>query len=169
MLVHPALRRWLIGCSAHKARRHFPTAFTTIEVMVVTAILGVLLAVAVPTYQEYIDQTANVETIVELTSIALQIEDYFIENGRLPDTLEQIGLGTSRDSWGNLYQYLNISTVNGNGKLRKDKNLVPINTDFDLYSMGPDGSSVSPLTAKASRDDIIRANDGGYYGVAEDY
>jgi len=46
---------------------------------------------------------------------------------------------------------------------------VPINSDFDLWSMGPDGKSVPPLTAKASRDDIVRANDGTFYGWASDY
>ena len=44
--------------------------------------------------------------------------------------------------------------------------MVPINTYFDLYSMGPDGQSVSPLTAKVSRDDIIYAHDGEYIGPA---
>ena len=53
--------------------------------------------------------------------------------------------------------------------VRKDHNLVPLNTDFDLYSMGPDGESASPLTAKASRDDIIRANNGSYIGTATNY
>jgi len=53
--------------------------------------------------------------------------------------------------------------------VRKDHNLVPLNTDYDLYSMGPDGNSVGPLTAKASRDDIIRANNGSYIGPAANY
>jgi general secretion pathway protein G len=35
--------------------------------------------------------------------------------------------------------------------------------------MGKDGKSQSPLTAKASRDDIIRANNGQYVGLAADY
>ncbi len=35
--------------------------------------------------------------------------------------------------------------------------------------MGPDGKSVAPLTAKASRDDIVRANDGKFIGEASDY
>lgn len=52
---------------------------------------------------------------------------------------------------------------------RKDHNLVPINTDYDLYSMGPDGQSVAPLTAKASRDDIIRGADGAFIGRASDF
>lgn len=37
------------------------------------------------------------------------------------------------------------------------------------YSMGPDGRSVAPLTAKASRDDIVRANTGRCIGLAADY
>jgi general secretion pathway protein G len=52
---------------------------------------------------------------------------------------------------------------------RKDRFLVPINSDYDLYSMGPDGASAPPLTAKASHDDIIRASDGAYVGVAENF
>ena len=35
--------------------------------------------------------------------------------------------------------------------------------------MGKDGDSKAPLTAQASRDDIIRANDGGYIGLASGY
>ena len=57
----------------------------------------------------------------------------------------------------------------GGGKARKDHFLHPINTDFDLYSMGPDGKSTAPLTAKISQDDIIRANDGGFVGLAAHY
>ena len=52
---------------------------------------------------------------------------------------------------------------------RKDKNLHPLNTDYDLYSKGPDGKSASALTAKISRDDIIRANDGAYVGLASEF
>ena len=55
------------------------------------------------------------------------------------------------------------------GQWRKDKNIVPINTDFDLYSIGKDGNSVAPLTAKPSRDDIIRANDGAFVGLVSVY
>jgi general secretion pathway protein G len=35
--------------------------------------------------------------------------------------------------------------------------------------MGKDGQSSSPLTAKPSRDDIVRANDGRFVGLASDY
>lgn len=54
----------------------------------------------------------------------------------------------------------------GVGGARKDRFLVPINSDFDIYSMGRDGQTIAPLTAKKSHDDIIRASDGGFYGLA---
>ncbi len=52
---------------------------------------------------------------------------------------------------------------------RKDRFLVPINSDYDLYSMGPDGQTSEPLTVPLSRDDIVRASDGAYVGVAENF
>jgi general secretion pathway protein G len=52
---------------------------------------------------------------------------------------------------------------------RKDRFQVPINSDFDLYSMGPDGQSMPTLNAPVSRDDILRANDGAFYGIAEEF
>ncbi len=55
------------------------------------------------------------------------------------------------------------------GQVRKDRFLVPINSDYDLYSRGKDGRSVPPLTAQQSRDDIIRANDGGFIGLASEF
>ena len=68
-------------------------------------------------------------------------------------------------------QYLNMHSGDPDiaGKRRKDKNLVPINSDYDLYSKGPDGASVPALTAAKSRDDIVRANDGAYVGIASGY
>ena len=61
-------------------------------------------------------------------------------------------------------------TGNGSaGKPRKDRFLHPINSDYDLYSMGKDGESVEPLTAKKSHDDVIRANDGSFVGLAVEF
>jgi general secretion pathway protein G len=44
-----------------------------------------------------------------------------------------------------------------------------LNDDYDLYSMGQDGVSVSPITAKPSQDDILRASDGSYLGLASQF
>ncbi len=55
------------------------------------------------------------------------------------------------------------------GRARKDHNLVPINGDYDLYSVGADGKSAPALTAEVSQDDLVRANNGAFVGFARDY
>jgi len=141
--------------------------FTLVELLSVVAIIGILASLGQVAYYSYVEKTNNVLTQTEMQGIQDKIEVYVIVHGSLP--LDLTFLGNPLDQWGNPYQYLNFATVNGNGQKRKDRNLVPINTDYDLFSMGPDGVSVSPLTAPQSHDDIIRANDGGYLGLASKY
>lgn len=75
------------------------------------------------------------------------------------------------DPWDNPYQFLNFDSLKGNGKggMRKDKNMVPVNTDYDLYSNGEDGRTNQTFTSQHGRDDIVRANNGGYVGLASEY
>ncbi len=143
--------------------------FTLIEVMMVVAILGTLAAIAIPNFISYRERARYVDTIQTMRIMERELTIFNMDNGRFPNSLAEAGLGNLRDPWGNPFQYLNIETSRGNGKRRKNRNLVPINQDFDLYSMGPDGRSVSPLTAKHSRDDIVRANNGAFLGRASNY
>lgn len=139
------------------------------ELAIVVVILGVLAALAVPNFSRVRERAMVARTIGDLRAIGLDLTDYRLDRGgALPASLADIGRDGFRDPWGNPYRYLVVEGSN-RGALRKDRFLVPINSDFDLYSMGPDGVSQPPLTAAASRDDIIRANDGGYVGVAEGY
>jgi general secretion pathway protein G len=73
---------------------------------------------------------------------------------------------------GNPYEYLAVFGMDKteiDGKWRKDRFLIPLNTDFDLFSMGQDGVSKPPLTSQDSWDDIVRANNGGFVGLAHKY
>ncbi len=150
--------------------------FTLIELMIVISIIGTLAGIAVPTYVNYIQRTVILRCITEIRLIEKELLAYMSENDTLPENLDDIGLGDLRDPWGNPYEYLRSEdTKKGGGKggkkgkPRKDHFLVPVNTDFDLYSKGPDGKSVAPFTAKASRDDIVRANNGKYVGSVFGY
>ncbi len=80
--------------------------------------------------------------------------------------------GGNKGAWQWLLPNEAYAAAGGNaskGKPRKDRFLHPINSDYDLYSMGKDGESVEPLTAKKSHDDVIRANDGGFVGLAVEF
>lgn len=188
-------------------------AFTLIEIALVVAILGTMVALASTAYDAYIERVRVLRAVIEIKNMATELESYPAEGGSLPPTLADAGLGTPKDPWGNPYQYLPLigkrlpgvgapppgagsggggtgsggpgggpgSGGSGGGpagggaggggggaaaQARKDRFLVPINTDFDLYSMGKDGTSVPSLTAAASRDDVVRAANGAFIGLA---
>jgi general secretion pathway protein G len=142
---------------------------TLLELFVVMVVAGLLASIAVPTYQRAVLKTKVSIAVSDILRISLQIQRYNTVNNAFPASLADINMDTLVDPWGHPYRYLSFAGLTGTGQMRKDKNLVPINTQFDLYSMGADGQSKPPLTAAPSRDDIVMANDGGYVGLASDY
>jgi general secretion pathway protein G len=143
--------------------------FTIVELLIVVTIVLTIAAIAVPSLMSAIYQSKIARAVGDINAIEVDIQYYEVMNGALPNSLQDIGRDTLLDPWGAPYQYLNITTQKGHGKERKDRFLVPINNDYDLYSMGADGLSVSPITAKVSQDDIIRANNGSYVGLASQF
>lgn len=144
---------------------------TLIELLIVIAILAVLAAIAVAGYNSYVERALIAQAIGDIKSLDVVITRYYTDNKVYPDSLADIGKAGMLDPWKRPYQYLKLFPPDKKltGQARKDKNLVPINADFDLYSMGKDGQSQVPLTAARSRDDIVRANNGRFVGLASDY
>lgn len=120
---------------------------------------------AIPQYAKAVDLARVARAIGDIEAIALELSSL----DSLPTSLAAVNRAAYLDPWGRPYVYLKLEGVKGNGNARKDHFLVPLNSDFDLYSVGKDGLSSPPLTAKASADDVIRANNGGYIGLAERY
>lgn len=152
------------------------------EILISIAILATLTAIAVPNYFRYREKAQIAVAVAEVRMIEQQLTKYELDHGDLPESLAAAGLGHMLDPWKNPYQYLKIKFVEigGSGKpgggkskiegkVRKDRFLHPLNTDYDLYSMGSDGKSVAPLTAEPSRDDILRAANGAFVGLAADF
>ena len=150
-------------------RRQKNKAFTIIELVVTILIVTLFYFTLAPAILGMVDKVNSKTTEDEITDMQDLIDDFFEDNGFFPDSLDEIFDPVPLDPWGKPFQYLNHDTGNGNGALRKDKNLVPINSDYDLYSMGPDGKTASPLTAKISHDDIVRGRNGAYVGLGLDY
>ena len=144
------------------------TGLTVIELMVAIAIIAVATTIALPSYSNYVERTKVSRAIDDIGAINAKLRLYMVDNAVPPPSLAAVGESGKKDPWGNSYQYTNLTTA-GIGKARKNKNLVPINSDFDLWSNGKDGITKLPLTAKASQDDVILANDGRYIGLASNY
>jgi general secretion pathway protein G len=143
-------------------------AFTIIELLITISILGVLASITVPIYMQYKVKLNNAIAVTDIINIQVAVDSYFQAKDVYPNALTDIGMDLLLDPWEAPYEYLNLAGV-PIGQMRKDQALVPINSDYDLYSKGPDGASVKPLTAAASRDDIVRANNGSFIGLASDY
>lgn len=145
-----------------------PGGFTLVELLLAIAIIGVLAALAVPAYQNYRERVRVAQAISDITVIAINIKAYYQDENAYPASLAMVGLGAQLDPWGRPYEYLDL-TKKGNGGARRDKNLNPLNSDFDLYSRGKDGNTKLPITQKDSLDDVLRANDGGFTDLASKY
>ena len=145
--------------------------FGLLELMITLVVAALLVSIAFPAYDQQLDRAKQRKAIGDIGWISLEIGKYQLRNNNaLPDTLADLGAEMPLDPWDRPYQYVNIPAAGaGSGLFRKDKNLNPLNTDFDLYSLGKDGASSGPLSAQASRDDIVRANNGAYIGLGEDY
>ncbi len=142
---------------------------TLIELMLIIAIVGILATIALPAYERYRERIRVFQAVSDIGAIGTLVYKFAHDDGAFPASLANVGADAMRDPWGNPYQYVNHEDRRSRGLWRKDKNIVPINNDFDVFSMGKDGSSVPPLTAKPSRDDIVRANDGRFIGLASEY
>lgn len=161
-------------------------AFTLVELVLVVALIGVLASIGVSEYQKFIERARVASAIAEMQGIARVLDLLRVDGALLPPTLADLD-SPSVDPWGRPYEYLKIegtlapglsgvgSTLphvgagGGEARPRMDQFLVPINTDYDLYSRGADGETVKQLDRMVSRDDVIRAMNGGYFGLARDF
>jgi general secretion pathway protein G len=163
----------IAGTNTSPARcggRWWAMGFTLVEVVLVLAIVATLTSIAIPQTRRAITLARIARASGDIRAIEADLATYDAE-GKLPASLADIGVGLL-DPWGNPYQYLRFDKSKGKGPpagARKDRFMVPINSTYDLYSMGEDGKTTAPLTSKAGSDDIIRGSDGSYVGLASNY
>jgi general secretion pathway protein G len=137
--------------------------FTLVELLAVSAIIAAVATLAIPRVQDSVERARVTRAMGEIRALQSDLDG----QDSLPDGLSGIGRAGMLDPWGNAYEYNKFDKTKGVPQgARRDRFLVPINSSYDLYSKGRDGDSHPPLNAKASLDDVIRANDGGFVGLA---
>jgi len=143
--------------------------WTLIELLMLVALIGILAAIAVPMLIQVIERAKFRRCIADMRMIEFEIEQFDTREGRFPDDLSELDVPMPVDPWGRPYQYFLFQGPGWRGRARKDRFLVPINTYYDLYSVGVDGETQPPLQVPVSHDDVVRANDGYFYGYGRDF
>ena len=137
------------------------------DVLVVLATALVVGSFAIPAFNGYLARSRVSRAVSDIGTMSLKLHQWQRSGNALPRTLAEAGIATV-DPWGRPYVYLRAADAS-RSQLRKDGELVPLNTDFDLYSLGPDGVSALALPAAPSRDDVVRAANGAFIGIAASY
>jgi type IV pilus assembly protein PilA len=83
--------------------------FTLIELMIVVAIIGILAAVAIPAYQDYLNRSKMSEVLATAGACKTSVQESYAAKNAWPADTESSGCTTSTTT------YVSSLTVSGNG------------------------------------------------------
>ena len=141
--------------------------FTLAESMLATVLVAYCANASVGLISTRIDSARVEQTKQDLARIQATVEAYRAVHHDLPGSLAELQPKIPLDPWGHPYEYVNFELSGTQGQRAFDG--LPINSEYDLYSRGADGRSDANLRTDSGRDDIIRARDGSYIGLAADF
>jgi general secretion pathway protein G len=145
----------------------FQHGFTLAETLIATALLAVGADAIVGGVSGQLERTRIEHARQEIGHIEDAIAAYRTRHHELPGSLTDLGSAVPLDPWGHSYEYVNFDASGTVGQ--RNYNGLPVNSEYDLYSPGPDGHTDADLWSEVGRDDIVRARDGSFVGLAADF
>jgi type IV pilus assembly protein PilA len=101
--------------------------FTLIELMIVVAIIGILAAVAIPAYQDYVVKAKLSKVQSTLDAVKLALAMYYQENGGFPGAGDPAITTATLSAAGNLWNSIGIA-INNTPTLPAEVSLLSVTT-----------------------------------------
>ena len=118
--------------------------FTLIELMIVVAIVGILAAIAIPAYQDYVARSKASEGLAALGACKTSVTEYAQVNNVLPADVSAAGCSTTTT------KFLSGLTVSGAGLINATLQNIATGADGKVITLTPDGPPITSWTCSFS-------------------
>jgi type IV pilus assembly protein PilA len=130
--------------------------FTLIELMIVVAIIGILAAIAIPSYQDYVVRAQVVEAFSLASELKGSIQEFRKERGRFPANNHEAGIPEAQFLIGNFVTRIDLKDGALHIQFGNNVNQLIKGKILTLQPLVVTGSPASPMSWRCGERDIPR-------------
>lgn len=137
--------------------------FTLIELMIVIAIVAILVALAVPAYQDYTIRAKVTECIAAAAPLKVSVSEFYQTESRWPATIGEAGFYADQNN--NISEFCSFFLYNPNkGDYAVDVDVSELGSNLGriLLIMSPEDPVVGNIDWKCTRSWVTSAQDAKY-------
>ncbi len=110
--------------------------FTLIELMIVVAIIGILAAIAIPAYQDYIKRSKVTELATSASACKVSVTEYYQSQNVMPTSVGEAGCTDDASS-----KYVNQLEVGASGVITVTAQNISGDVDTLIYALKPSAAA----------------------------
>lgn len=135
------------------------SGFTLIELLIAVMIIGVLAAIAIPNYQQYVTRSNRTEGMALLQEAAARQERFMTQNNRYATTVAELGYSASggRPAGRSANNYYQLTIANSASSVEYSMTVVPQGTqasrDTECGTLGLNHAGAKSKTGSGALSD----------------